>query len=162
MAGAAGFEPANAGIKTRCLTAWRRPIADHDHVAAFVSDRFSIYRVSGSALPWPANCSGSMRRTLPARNRKPSRLLSCVTVATSNPDAASCSFKSAMPLAGLCLRSGQNPASRPGQRPGIDLQPQSPISPGGKHPLGHHQAIDLEPVAVFDVPAVLLDHGGQS
>ncbi len=25
MAGPAGFEPANAGIKTRCLTAWRRP-----------------------------------------------------------------------------------------------------------------------------------------
>ncbi len=25
MAGAAGFEPANAGIKSRCLTAWRRP-----------------------------------------------------------------------------------------------------------------------------------------
>ena len=26
MAGAAGIEPANAGIKIRCLTAWRRPI----------------------------------------------------------------------------------------------------------------------------------------
>ena len=25
MAGAAGFEPANAGIKTQCLAAWRRP-----------------------------------------------------------------------------------------------------------------------------------------
>src|SRR5690606_35640343 len=25
LAGAAGFEPANAGIKTRCLTTWRRP-----------------------------------------------------------------------------------------------------------------------------------------
>ena len=25
MAGPAGFEPANAGIKTRCLTTWRRP-----------------------------------------------------------------------------------------------------------------------------------------
>ena len=25
MAGVAGFEPANAGIKTRCLTAWRHP-----------------------------------------------------------------------------------------------------------------------------------------
>src|SRR5689334_2429867 len=25
MAGAAGFEPANAGTKNRCLTAWRRP-----------------------------------------------------------------------------------------------------------------------------------------
>ena len=26
MAGVAGFEPAHAGIKTRCLTAWRHPI----------------------------------------------------------------------------------------------------------------------------------------
>jgi hypothetical protein len=26
MAGAAGIEPANGGIKSRCLTAWRRPI----------------------------------------------------------------------------------------------------------------------------------------
>ncbi len=26
MAGAAGFEPANDGTKTRCLTTWRRPI----------------------------------------------------------------------------------------------------------------------------------------
>jgi hypothetical protein len=25
LAGAAGIEPANAGIKSRCLTAWRRP-----------------------------------------------------------------------------------------------------------------------------------------
>jgi hypothetical protein len=26
MAGVEGFEPTNAGIKTRCLTAWRHPI----------------------------------------------------------------------------------------------------------------------------------------
>ena len=26
MAGVAGFEPANAGIKTQCLAAWRHPI----------------------------------------------------------------------------------------------------------------------------------------
>lgn len=25
LAGTAGFEPANAGTKTQCLTAWRRP-----------------------------------------------------------------------------------------------------------------------------------------
>ena len=25
MAGAEGFEPPNAGTKTRCLTTWRRP-----------------------------------------------------------------------------------------------------------------------------------------
>src|SRR6185437_1763269 len=30
VAGAAGFEPANAGIKTRCLTTWRRPTFDRD------------------------------------------------------------------------------------------------------------------------------------
>ena len=28
-AGAAGFEPAHGGIKTRCLTAWLRPITTH-------------------------------------------------------------------------------------------------------------------------------------
>ena len=28
LAGAAGFEPANAGIKSRCLTTWRRPISE--------------------------------------------------------------------------------------------------------------------------------------
>src|SRR5690606_12724640 len=28
LAGAAGFEPANAGIKTPCLTTWRRPNAE--------------------------------------------------------------------------------------------------------------------------------------
>jgi hypothetical protein len=27
LAGAAGFEPANDGIKSRCLTTWRRPIS---------------------------------------------------------------------------------------------------------------------------------------
>ena len=27
MAGTAGFEPANAGTKNRCLTTWRRPIS---------------------------------------------------------------------------------------------------------------------------------------
>ena len=26
LAGAAGFEPTNSGVKVRCLTAWRRPI----------------------------------------------------------------------------------------------------------------------------------------
>lgn len=26
LAGTAGFEPANAGTKTQCLTTWRRPI----------------------------------------------------------------------------------------------------------------------------------------
>jgi len=25
LVGAAGFEPANGGIKSRCLTTWRRP-----------------------------------------------------------------------------------------------------------------------------------------
>ena len=34
VAGAAGIEPANAGIKIRCLTAWRRPILEHLHAMA--------------------------------------------------------------------------------------------------------------------------------
>ena len=29
MAGPAGFEPANAGTKTQCLTAWRRSNIPH-------------------------------------------------------------------------------------------------------------------------------------
>src|SRR5579883_115597 len=33
VAGAAGFEPANAGIKTRCLTTWRRPTFDRDRAS---------------------------------------------------------------------------------------------------------------------------------
>src|SRR5258707_1356376 len=39
MAGAEGFEPSDAGIKIRCLTAWLRPkkraekAADHTHLA---------------------------------------------------------------------------------------------------------------------------------
>ncbi len=35
MAGAPGIEPGNAGIKIRCLTAWRRPIIDLLHYATF-------------------------------------------------------------------------------------------------------------------------------
>ena len=31
MAGAAGFEPAHDGIKTRCLTAWLRPNKKRDY-----------------------------------------------------------------------------------------------------------------------------------
>ncbi len=36
MAGSAGFEPANDGTKTRCLTAWRRPINLYDYVVNWV------------------------------------------------------------------------------------------------------------------------------
>jgi hypothetical protein len=32
MAGAAGFEPAHGGIKSRCLTAWRRPSSRRQRV----------------------------------------------------------------------------------------------------------------------------------
>ena len=34
MAGPAGFEPANAGTKTQCLTAWRRSNAHYSTIAA--------------------------------------------------------------------------------------------------------------------------------
>ena len=34
LAGVAGFEPTNAGIKIRCLTAWRHP---KNNVSLFVS-----------------------------------------------------------------------------------------------------------------------------
>ena len=33
LAGVAGFEPANAGIKTRCLTTWRHPITESSRFA---------------------------------------------------------------------------------------------------------------------------------
>ena len=31
LAGTAGFEPANAGTKTQCLTTWRRPTICQDN-----------------------------------------------------------------------------------------------------------------------------------
>ena len=39
MAGAAGFEPTNDGIKNRCLTTWRRP-KDGD----FISTKFALVK----------------------------------------------------------------------------------------------------------------------
>ena len=29
LAGVAGFEPTNSGVKVRCLTTWRHPIQKH-------------------------------------------------------------------------------------------------------------------------------------
>ena len=39
LAGTVGFEPTDDGIKTRCLTTWRRP---NDKIRAFFIDLFSI------------------------------------------------------------------------------------------------------------------------
>ncbi len=38
LAGAAGIEPANAGIKSRCLTAWRRPILSMVSITAGIKN----------------------------------------------------------------------------------------------------------------------------
>ena len=40
MVGAAGFEPAHDGIKTRCLTAWLRPNRQHKSAVYFLKSRF--------------------------------------------------------------------------------------------------------------------------
>ena len=46
MAGVAGFEPVNAGIKILCLTAWRYPIADAESCArAARMAAFSVNKV---------------------------------------------------------------------------------------------------------------------
>lgn len=37
LTGAKGFEPLDVGTKTRCLTAWRRPIALHLFILAVSS-----------------------------------------------------------------------------------------------------------------------------
>ena len=39
LAGAAGFEPANGGTKSRCLTAWRRPNAERGNKAGSGCDQ---------------------------------------------------------------------------------------------------------------------------
>ena len=51
MAGAAGFEPANAGIKSRCLTAWRRPkIRDPFNEILSLSQISTRYKLSHMGL----------------------------------------------------------------------------------------------------------------
>jgi hypothetical protein len=35
LAGTAGFEPANAGVKVRCLTAWRRPNITNVYIISY-------------------------------------------------------------------------------------------------------------------------------
>lgn len=39
LAGAAGFEPANGGIKSRCLTTWRRPIRKRAYSAGEADEK---------------------------------------------------------------------------------------------------------------------------
>ncbi len=54
MAGAAGFEPTDGGIKTRCLTTWRRPYYKHPTGENWQGRLDSNQRMAGSkpaALP---------------------------------------------------------------------------------------------------------------
>jgi hypothetical protein len=39
LAGAEGFEPPNGGIKTRCLTTWRRPTTASDSPPEPIEER---------------------------------------------------------------------------------------------------------------------------
>ncbi len=46
MAGAAGFEPTDAGTKTRCLTTWRRP----NHRLKSINKNMSYFQLPIQAL----------------------------------------------------------------------------------------------------------------
>ncbi len=52
MAGVAGFEPTNAGIKTQCLATWRHPI-DNSKCFAFLylSSHPSLFGLSSYSAP---------------------------------------------------------------------------------------------------------------
>ena len=65
LAGAAGIEPANHGIKTRCLTTWLRPITSMQFIADFRDNR-ARWRNAQQAASY-------MRRTEP-RQLSPSPL----------------------------------------------------------------------------------------
>ena len=58
MAGAPGFEPGNAGIKIRCLTAWRRP----NNLASHTTYNASLGRQDCSAHPCAAPLRGQSQR----------------------------------------------------------------------------------------------------
>lgn len=47
LAGAAGFEPANGGIKSRCLTTWRRPIRKRAYSAGEADEKGGRAILSG-------------------------------------------------------------------------------------------------------------------
>ena len=42
LAGAPGIEPGNAGIKIRCLTAWRRPNKINQRVSTVAENQFVL------------------------------------------------------------------------------------------------------------------------
>ena len=70
MAGAAGFEPANSGPKTRCLTAWRHPIAFSSQTRRLKQGKGRTHRRTLSAPATP-------RQPAPrARNREKARTVS--------------------------------------------------------------------------------------
>ncbi len=71
MAGAAGIEPANHGIKTRCLTTWLRPNIKelfHDFCAMPVSAHTSL---GGLPLICKARRADNLVLALPNLARKP-------------------------------------------------------------------------------------------
>jgi hypothetical protein len=76
MAGALGFEPRNDGIKTRCLTTWRRPNYSHSPFREFAcvigvfEHRFNVERIANAVGLLPS-CSrgksgGEVGSALPA------------------------------------------------------------------------------------------------
>ncbi len=75
MAGPAGFEPAHAGIKTQCLTAWRRPnksVLSESCLSPAGLSRASCPRSFG-LLPAVAtlNCSRQFSRTCACWDQNP-------------------------------------------------------------------------------------------
>ncbi len=84
MAGTAGFEPAHAGIKTPCLTAWRRPSetphgrefvrpASLQSMAARSGDRFTprATKLCQLAGTWPATRCASASDSKAANTQAP-------------------------------------------------------------------------------------------
>ena len=65
MAGTAGFEPANVGVKGRCLTAWRRPRIRLLETALPKDNALRSQRVTG------LYGVGKGTRTLDPRNHNP-------------------------------------------------------------------------------------------
>ena len=65
VAGTAGFEPANVGVKGRCLTAWRRPHIRHSKQLYPKDNALRLQRVTG------LYGVGKGTRTLDPRNHNP-------------------------------------------------------------------------------------------
>ena len=54
LAGAAGFEPANGGIKSRCLTTWRRPSRRRGYSGPYCEGKGGLRREEGQLGNTPA------------------------------------------------------------------------------------------------------------